>query len=267
MPDAATFQAAVAAAKARGLPFAAHPLTAADEFAASGVRSAEHGLSFGPVEKSPADRAALFAKVAAANMWVSTTLVNLEGSILVPWERGKKLLEDTAGRLDPRRRYVGGYLLADWREQVDENRERPLDMIKAMLPNWLRDFREMRAAGVRFLAGTDVGVAFMYPGFSLHDELKLYVDQLGFTALDALRAATANPAEFYGMAGQLGGVQNGQRADLVLLDANPLDDIGNTRRIRGVVAGGRWFDRGALDRLLREAAGGASRLREPAAAR
>jgi hypothetical protein len=143
-------------------------------------------------------------------VWVCTTLVNIEGSILVPHERAKKLLADVEGRLDPRRRYVGGYLLSDWREQVNENRERPLDRIRKMLPGWLRDFRDMRAAAV-------------------------------------------NPAGFYGIDNTLGAIGSGHRADLVLLDNNPLDDITHTLGIRGVMAAGGWFDRAALARLLSEA--------------
>jgi imidazolonepropionase-like amidohydrolase len=262
-PDMATFLAAIEAAKQHGLPFASHPFGSVEEFVSSGVASAEHGISFEPLRAIGLERNALMGKVNAAKLWISTTLVNLEGSILVPHERAKQLLEDTEGRLDPRRRYVGGYLIADWREQVEENRERPLERIRTMLPAWLRDFRALHGIASGVLAGTDVGVAFMYPGFSLHDELKLYVDQLGLSPMQALRAATVNPSEFYGMSRELGGIRAGHRADLVLLDANPIDDIANTRRISGVMAAGRWFNRAALDRLLEEAAREASRMREP----
>jgi len=108
----------------------------------------------------------------------------------------------------------------------------------------------MREADVPFLAGTDVGVAFMYPGFTLHDELQGLVKDLGFAPMEALRIAAYHPTVFYGLEKELGSIAAGQAADLVLLDADPLADIGNTRRIRGVMVRGRWLDRADLDRQL-----------------
>ncbi|MDE2753307.1 MAG: amidohydrolase family protein, partial [Gemmatimonadota bacterium] len=108
-------------------------------------------------------------------------------------------------------------------------------------------------------AGTDTPNPFVYPGFSLHDELELLV-RAGLSSRDALTAATTAPAEFLGATDSLGAVAAGMLADLVLLEANPLDDIGNTRRIALVVANGRFFARPELDALLeevrRERAGG-----------
>jgi adenine deaminase len=107
----------------------------------------------------------------------------------------------------------------------------------------------MRQSGVELLAGTDVGNPYCMPGFSLHDELALLV-QAGLTPAEALQSATLNPARFLGKEADLGGIAPGQIADLVLLDANPLDDIGNTKRINAVVVNGGLLDRVALDRLL-----------------
>ncbi len=262
-PDPQTFHAAVQEAKKLRLPFTAHVLGAPEAFIDSGVRSVEHALFLPPLAVPTSERRALFNKMVAADLWMSTTLVNIEGSILVPYERGKELVDDRQGRLDPRRKYVGGYLVADWREQVEENRQRPMEEIRRMLPGFYRDLWEMRETGVAFLAGTDAAVAFMYPGFSLHDELAIYVNQLGFSPMEALRVATANPTEFYHMQNELGGMRAGRIADLVLLDANPLEAIANTRQVRGVVLAGRWLDRKQLDRLLASAARQAQRLREP----
>jgi imidazolonepropionase-like amidohydrolase len=91
--------------------------------------------------------------------------------------------------------------------------------------------------------------AFVYPGFSLHDELALLV-RSGLTPLEALRTATYNPAEYFGSLDSLGTVSTGKLADLVLLDANPLVDIRNTRRISAVIANGHLFDSVARARLL-----------------
>ena len=98
----------------------------------------------------------------------------------------------------------------------------------------------MQRARVEILAGSDTPNPYVFPGFSLHDELALLVEA-GLTPMQALRAATSNPAKFLGMSDSLGTIEKGKLADLVLLDANPLDDIRHTQRIHGVVANGRYF--------------------------
>jgi hypothetical protein len=103
-------------------------------------------------------------------------------------------------------------------------------------------------AGVPILAGTDSQI---FPGLALHTELALLVAE-GLTPLEALRAATLNPAQMLRATDSLGTVAPGKLADLVLLDADPLADITNTTTIRAVVANGRYFDRTALDGLLAE---------------
>src|SRR5262249_45489464 len=90
------------------------------------------------------------------------------------------------------------------------------------------------------------------PGFSLQDELVLLVES-GLTPADALRAATINAARLFPLL-ETGSVAIGKSADLVLLDANPLEDIHNTQRIRAVFLQGRYLDGKALDQLLAEAA-------------
>ncbi len=98
--------------------------------------------------------------------------------------------------------------------------------------------RQMKDAGVAMLAGTDAGNTGSEPGDSLHRELELLV-QAGLTPMEALQAATHNAAEFLGKKKEWGTIEKGRAADLVLLDANPLEDIRNTRRISAVVVGGR----------------------------
>ena len=98
----------------------------------------------------------------------------------------------------------------------------------------------------------------MIPGFSLHDELQLLV-KAGLTPLEALRTATLNPAKFLKMQDRLGATEPGKLADLVLLDASPLESIGNTRRIHAVIVNGRLFDRKAIDALLAQVEAAANR--------
>jgi len=110
----------------------------------------------------------------------------------------------------------------------------------------------LNQAGVPILAGSDCPNPYVYPGFSLHDELGLLV-RAGLTPAEALRTATINPARFLGLTDSLGVVATGKVADLVLLDGNPLQDIVNTKRIRAVIQGGRLLNRRALDGLLARA--------------
>ena len=113
----------------------------------------------------------------------------------------------------------------------------------------------LQRAGVTILAGTDAGFlnSFNYPGIGLHDELALLVKS-GLTPQQALVASVVNGPAFLGAADGYGAVAAGKVADLLVLDRNPLDDIGATRTIRGVVARGRWLDRPALDGMLADVA-------------
>jgi len=112
----------------------------------------------------------------------------------------------------------------------------------------------MARAGVGILAGCDTMIA----GFCVHDELAAMV-RGGMAPLAALQTATLNPARYFSLQESAGAVAPGRRADLVLLDANPLADIGNVSRIRAVVLAGRLLDRKALDSLLADAKSGAKR--------
>jgi hypothetical protein len=104
-------------------------------------------------------------------------------------------------------------------------------------------------AGVPLMTGTDSEFLGAQPGFGVHAELELFVG-LGMTPLEALRTATSTPAQVMQIADSVGSIQAGQVADLVLLDADPLTDIRNTRRIHGVFRAGRWLSRSDLDARL-----------------
>jgi imidazolonepropionase-like amidohydrolase len=105
--------------------------------------------------------------------------------------------------------------------------------------------KAMGSAGVKMLPGTDSS----FFGSAVHDELAEFV-KAGLTPMQALQTATKNSADYFGKLDSMGTVEKGKLADLVLLDANPLDDIGNVRKISAVVINGRLLDRKTLDRML-----------------
>jgi hypothetical protein len=181
------------------------------------------------------------------------TLVVLE-NLGTPDDEGLKRVVANADNPSNGKRILSAYLRADWREQLAEQGPERRPLYRRLQQNIRRDLREMRAAGVGILAGTDIGVLNVVPGQSLHEELKLLVRDAGLSPLDALRAATRAAAAFLHRDQEIGTIAVGRRADLVLLDADPLTDISQVSRISAVVLRGRLFDREALTRLVDEVA-------------
>jgi hypothetical protein len=107
----------------------------------------------------------------------------------------------------------------------------------------------MHDGGVPIGAGTDTPIAFAIPGYSLHSELEMLV-RAGLTPLEALGSATVRPAEFFDMSDEMGTIEAGRLADLVLLSADPLSDIANTRAVEAVVSKGALLSRSDLDALV-----------------
>lgn len=157
---------------------------------------------------------------------------------------------------DPALAFASPAILAEMQAQLKAFNPKDADANRAIHNLHYRVVREMQQAGVKILAGTD----FRRFGIDLHDELQEEVTA-GLTPMQALQTATKNAADYLGMLDSLGTVEKGKLADLVLLDANPLDAIANATRIRSVVVNGRLLDRRALDRMeaqMKDAAGGQS---------
>jgi imidazolonepropionase-like amidohydrolase len=203
---------------------------------------------------------ALLALLAKTQTWQCPTLA---------WQRGGTFLDQRDLAHDP----LGKYVPAFWRdvtwkrfydEMIPDLQKDSLELRKEYFARNLKMVADMRRAGVPFLAGTDTAPAiFVLPGFSLHDELANFVEA-GFTPMEALQTATSNPAKFFGTESAQGSIAKGKVADLVLLDADPLTDIHNTRKIEAVIANGHLYDRAALDALLRGAESAAAQYPKPA---
>ena len=260
----ATTFALLRRARERGLRVAGHwpaaltPTTAAD----SGYASLEHGpltvvnRALAPtLDQIPAEqRRAVFATLARTRTAYTPTLVALKGFRLTPESVIARTLADSAGTLDYRMRFVPSDLLARWRAAFSLLAfETSKDDWASFNRSFLRDILPMADAGVILLAGTDVGSALVQPAFSLADELQALVTDAGLTPLQSLRTATLNVGAWLGKSATIGVVSPGARADLVFLAANPLDDIGNVRRIRAVLRRGRLLNRTMLDELLTQA--------------
>lgn len=162
-------------------------------------------------------------------------------------------LRDSTLGADARLRYMAPMLVSGWDWRKDFRfrtmSEPGWAELYASYRHGLRLTALMHRAGTPILAGTDAPNPYVFPGFSLHEELALLVEA-GLTPLAALQSATRNPARYFAASDSLGSVAAGHVADLVLLDADPLLDIRNTARIHAVVASGRLYRRADLDALL-----------------
>jgi imidazolonepropionase-like amidohydrolase len=188
---------------------------------------------------------ALFARFTRNGTWMCPTL-----SVL----RAVALSGEADFRNDPRMKYIPDFLKKQfwedaygWKEHTAEDNA----WAKRVFQKQLEVVGMMKRAGVRFIAGTDTANPYIFPGFSLHEELALLA-QAGFTPMQALQSATRDAAEYLGQLDSLGTIERGKIADLVLLDANPLAEISNTRRINAVILGGRLISKQELDKMLSE---------------
>jgi imidazolonepropionase-like amidohydrolase len=170
------------------------------------------------------------------------------------WERGQWLVDVIDFTKDPDlaftpRMWIEKKYPSSARSIAGSMDTDPLAVRRRFVDHELDIVRKLHMANVPFLAGTDTPAGVdVTPGISLHLELQRFV-AAGFTPLQALQTATINPARFLGKTSEFGTIQPGRTADLVILRANPLDDIGNTRAIAGVIADGRYWSASALDTL------------------
>ncbi len=194
----------------------------------------------------------LFRLFARNGTWVTPTLVNVQN-------RSTHAGDDDYSK-DPRFKYMPAAAAeAFWSSRGNAVTAEQLAILKSEFQAFLRTVGAMHRAGVRLLAGSDAPARrFTFPGFSLHGELELLVSA-GLTPREALQTATLNPARFLGLEKDLGTIERGKLADLVLLNADPLTDIRNTQRIEAVILDGRLLDRAALDNLLAQAETAAKR--------
>ena len=191
----------------------------------------------------PTIATALFRTFVTNGTWQVPTLVEL---------RRNALGDDSTnpGQNSPEDEPLRAYLPEPLRDWWSKNRSATASSGgQELFASELSLTQKMHKSGVLFLAGTDSPNPSILPGFALHDELKLLVSA-GFSPMEALQTATLNPARYLGREKDLGTIETGKLADLVLLDANPLEDISNTQKIRAVIVNGRYLNRETLDAML-----------------
>jgi imidazolonepropionase-like amidohydrolase len=260
-----TYFAIARRARERGIPFAGHVSNAVGARAASdsGQRSIEHMLGIPascttaeslalrpryPVQAalgrcSSRDLAPLYEAFVRNQTWVTPTITAMVEVAAwptrgVPGDSLQHYLPDTL------KRFVAQLF------QMPDSVPAGADSVgRAMLAKRMRQVAEMHRAGVAIMTGTDAPLRNSPPGFGLLEEMSLLA-RGGMSNLAVLRAATLEPARHLRMTDSLGGIAPGMLADLVLLDANPLADIGNVRRISAVFANGRYFDAAARRALI-----------------
>jgi imidazolonepropionase-like amidohydrolase len=234
--------AAVAEAKVHGIPVYAHATTApeAHDAVLVGVRAIVHLVEEPDVSLLPTMR--------DNNVFYGPTLAL--------WASWGPAWNDSTRLADPF--LLAGIDAVVIRNALDSPEGREAMQSPAIAEDrtwWTASLAALKAAcdaGVRIVLGTDSGVPMVFPGYSAHLELELLVEA-GLTPAEALAAATRNGATMLGQHDVFGTIQTGMRADLLILDANPLDDIRNTRTIRAIVMNGRYLDRKALDALVSSA--------------
>jgi imidazolonepropionase-like amidohydrolase len=252
-----TYFAIARRARERRIAFAGHVSRAVGSEAASdsGQRSIEHLLAV-PVPCTPAESIALaprysvqgavgrcssqslaplYAKFVRNNTWMTPTFT---AAVEVAGWPKRGVPGDSLAHYLPEslKKYVAE--LFPMPDSIPPNAD---SVGRAMLEKRLRQVADMHRAGVRIMTGTDAPLRNSPPGFGLHEELVLLV-RGGMSPFDALKSATYEPARYFEALDTLGTVEEGRLADLVLLDANPLSDIRNTRKISVVVANGVLFD-------------------------
>ncbi len=188
-------------------------------------------------------------KTAATDVWLVPTeslMINVAGTESVASLQARDEM-----------RYVPENLLSYWSSAkrefqssgnyTPENARRYLDVRKSLI-------KALHDAGANLVLGSDAPQIFNVPGFSLHRELQIMVDA-GLSPFQALQLGTVNAARYFGEEKTSGVIKEGAVADLLLVDANPLEDIGNSRKIAGVMLGGDWLSRERLDKELAKLAG------------
>ncbi|MGZ8868978.1 MAG: amidohydrolase family protein [Thermoanaerobaculia bacterium] len=196
-------------------------------------------------DKGPVDEkklAEVVKKSKAAGVWVVPTMAL--------WEVLYGTLDLKTLRNYEELQYISQAAVDQWTKMYNERLDQtPREAAQNVVDNRIRVLRAMNEGGVKILMGTDAPQQFSIPGFSLHRELQ-WMRRAGMTPYQIMVSGTRNVGDYFRKQDSFGTVEKGKRADLILLEANPLDDIANVSKIAGVMVNGRWFPREEIDARL-----------------
>ncbi len=157
-----------------------------------------------------------------------------------------RLTNDTLNKSEEFREYLSPKLIENWQIQLSiQSLEQPMEWDSLIVP--LRSFAQSVAANTTVLSGTDCGVTGVIPGKGIHEELILLVKEMGLSNVQALQASTINAVRTLGLQNEYGSVKSNYRADLLILNRNPLDDISNTSSIFSIVRNGIILDQKEIE--------------------
>ena len=249
--DLPTFTAIVDEARRLHMPVVGHiPQRGkgiTEKFFQPGFGMVAHAEEFAQQTDLPSERdIARYVEMAKRNgTWLTGTL-SLDERLL------EETLHPESLKARPELRFLTPLVYAMVTEHnpyVAQAKPQRVDYLRSIV-DFNRDLiQAFAAADIPVLAGTDTPVPGMVPGFALHDEMEAMV-RYGLSKKQVLEGATRLPAEWLGVAGDRGVVATGKRADLLLLDADPMEDVANTRRIAAVLVGGRLLTRSELDQQM-----------------
>ncbi|MGH9632082.1 MAG: amidohydrolase family protein [Bryobacteraceae bacterium] len=257
------YDAIAKTAKEMGIPFAGHVPDEVGLLHAieSGQKSVDHLDNFveALAEDAPGDKPAalradesklpgLVGKVREAGVYNVPTMAL--------WEifHGDEAADSLRKRDDLK--YMAKETIESWSRRVREMRSNANPQAgKRTLELRNKILRGLYDGGAKIVFGTDSPQLFSVPGFSIHREMRMMVE-CGMSPYDVLVSGTKTVAEYFGARKEMGTVEKGKRADLILLEANPLDDVGNMAKRAGVMVRGRWLPESEIEKRLKEIAAG-----------
>ncbi len=226
------YDSIIKTAKEQDIPVVGHVpgLVGIEKVLQSGQKSIEHLDNYYDSED-------LYDMTVENNVWNCPTLV-----VYQVYEKAS-----IKGSLEGKE-YINPNTIKYWEEVVGPP-EVGLGVNRIEFNNKKRIVKKLYDKGGKIILGTDTNNPFILPGFSIHDELYNLVDA-GFTPYEAIRTGTYNAAEFLDALDESGTVEIGKNADLILLAANPLEDITNMKAIEGVMVRGKWISKSEMDKML-----------------
>ena len=255
-----TYFAIASESKKLGIPFAGHvPMTGMEylvsgrEASDAGQKSLEHMFGIPLLEDKRFNKMKL-ANNSREDIMKLFKVFNKNKTFITPtlstsWISIHR--EDSSVINDSRLKYVPEELKDWWKFQMKDWSGKYREGLELVLESRMKLIPLLKEAGVPILAGTDLGFVYVHPGSGLHDELKILV-RSGLSSSQALQTATINPAIFFNKEKEIGTIEEGKIADMVILDKNPLEDISNINTISSVIFNGEVFNRDDINKLLKE---------------